>query len=181
MSSLRYLTPCRYSYAICLDDLFPNFVHVKGVLATIRPKTYAEPELFYMLDEGDVVFADEPRVSEQEFDISFPRSRSTVVSFPIYRYQGHNRPPRFNFQKYGTFRYDYGNMRTLIIVDLERACTLNIDLARVARHGEATSIWSRIPRSHRVTLKLTMVLDGDKLTASLKCKDTVLARADVDY
>lgn len=165
VSSLRYLTPCRYSYAICLDDLFPNFVHVKGVLATIRPKTYAEPELFYMLDEGDVVFADEPRVSEQEFDISFPRSRSTVVSFPIYRYQGHNRPPRFNFQKY----------------DLERACTLNIDLARVARHGEATSIWSRIPRSHRVTLKLTMVLDGDKLTASLKCKDTVLARADVDY
>lgn len=69
----------------------------------------------------------------------------------------------------------------LILVELETACVLNIDLARVRQHGDTTSIWKRMPKLYHLTLKLTLVLDWDKLTASLECKGTEIARGEVDY
>lgn len=109
VSSLKLVTPCRYSYAINLHDLFPDhtFTTETSITAWVTPEQdkYAKPELLYMLDEGDIVFADEERVSEQEFHISFSESPATVVPFHIYRYQGQDRPTRFNFHKNGMSRY----------------------------------------------------------------------------
>lgn len=96
-SKLKRTTHCRYSYAIHLDNL-----------SDIDQERSTPSQLLYMLDEGDLVLADVKRIVEREFEMSFSRSPSTVVPFPIYRYKGEDRPTRFRLSMDGMLRCYHG-------------------------------------------------------------------------
>jgi hypothetical protein len=59
---------------------------------------FAQSQLLWVLNQGDVILADQPRRVMREFDIEFPRSRSGVIPVSIYRHsmsEDEERPMRF--------------------------------------------------------------------------------------
>jgi len=95
---MRRSTYCRHSYAICLDELFSEHTHAKVDMVETKQNRFAQSQLIWILNQGDIIFADNPRRVERVFDIEFPRSRTGVIPFPIYRHsmdEEEDRPTRF--------------------------------------------------------------------------------------
>jgi hypothetical protein len=95
---MKRTTHCRHSYAVCLDELFSEHTHVQGDLMESKQNKFAQKQLIWLLNEGDIILADQPRKVEREFDIEFPKSRSGVIPLPIYRHSKtdeEERPTRF--------------------------------------------------------------------------------------
>jgi hypothetical protein len=86
VDNLRRSISYRHSYAICVDELFSEQKHVKSDKVETKQNTFAQSQLLWLLNEGDVILADQPRRVEREFDIEFPRSRLGFIPFPIYRH-----------------------------------------------------------------------------------------------
>lgn len=108
INNMKRSTYCRHSYAICLDELFSEHTHAKGDLLETKQNNYAQSQLIWLLNEGDIVLADQPRRVERDFDIEFPRSRSGTVPFPIYRHtmsSEEERPTRFKNAQDGQYSY----------------------------------------------------------------------------
>jgi hypothetical protein len=108
ISNLKRSTSCRHSYAICLDELFSDHIHEKSDMVETKQIQIAQAQLTYLLNEGDLILLDQPRIVEREFDFSFPRSRSGVIRLPIYRHsmsEGEERPTRFKNAIDGQYRY----------------------------------------------------------------------------
>jgi hypothetical protein len=108
ITNLKRIACCRHSYAVCFDELFSKYWHSKDDMVESRQNTTAQAQLTYLLNEGDAVLLDEPRVVEREFDFSFPRSRAGVIAFPIYRHrhsasEGEERPTRFKNARDGQY------------------------------------------------------------------------------
>jgi len=104
ISSLRRSTYCRHSYAICLDELFLGHTHADTDLVKTKQNTFAQSQLIWILNEGDVVLDDNPRRVERDFDIEFPRNRTGIIPFPIYRHsmsEEEERPKRFKNSRDG--------------------------------------------------------------------------------
>jgi hypothetical protein len=109
ITNLKRSTRCRHSYAVCLDELFSEYTHAKVDMVETKQNKIAQAQLTYLLDEGDVVLVDEPRVVEREFDFSFPKSRSGVIAFPIYRHSmsdDDERPTRFKNARDGQYQHN---------------------------------------------------------------------------
>ncbi|KAJ4365713.1 hypothetical protein N0V83_008333 [Neocucurbitaria cava] len=99
--NMKKTTNCRHSYAICLDELFSESTHHDVDRIQANGNTYAESQLIWLLNKGDLVVADEPRTVERVFDIKFPKSRKGTIKFPIYRNSSDDeeRPTRFKNAK----------------------------------------------------------------------------------
>jgi hypothetical protein len=185
ITNLKRSTRCRHSYAICLDELFSEYTHSKDDMVESRQNKIAQAQLTYLLNEGDVVLLDEPRVVEREFDFSFPRSRTGVITFPIYRHsasEGEERPTRFKNARDGQYYDTLMCFQTLTLSsEFEVACTLEINLARIVRNCEKQRGWGLSATMCRTTLKLVMTLDGNDLRASLEWKGEVICHDYVEY
>jgi len=106
ISSIRRSTGCRHSYAICLDELFSEHTHAKVDMVETKQNRFAQSQLIWILNEGDVILADNPRRVERDFDIEFPRSRTGIMPFPIYRHsmdEEEDRPTRFKNARDGKY------------------------------------------------------------------------------
>jgi hypothetical protein len=65
--------------------------------------------------------------------------------------------------------------------ELQPACTLNIDLARIVRYSEKDRGWGLTATMCRTSLKLVVTLDWDVIHARLKHYGVVMSSADVEY
>jgi hypothetical protein len=95
---MKRSTYCRHSYAVCLDELFSEHTHTATDMVETKQNKFAQSQMFWTLNEGDIVLADAPRRVERVFDIEFPRSKSGNVFLPIYRHsmnEDEERPTRF--------------------------------------------------------------------------------------
>ncbi|KAF2827326.1 actin-like ATPase domain-containing protein, partial [Ophiobolus disseminans] len=128
INSMRRSTFCRHSYAICLDELFSERTHERSDMVETKDNKLAQSQLIWILNEGDVIIADNPRTVERDFDFEFPRSKTGIVPFPIYRHtkeDDEDRPTRFkNAQD-----------------ELQPACTLEINLSKLVRDCEKNRGW----------------------------------------
>ncbi|KAH7085513.1 hypothetical protein BKA63DRAFT_598156 [Paraphoma chrysanthemicola] len=168
ISNMKRSTFCKHSYAICLDELFSEYTHTTSDLVETKQQKYAQSQLIYLLNEGDVIMKDQPRRVEREFDIEFPRSRSGNKSLPIYRHsmsEDEERPTRFKGAR----------------DELEIACMLEINLSKIVKDCEKERGWGLSATMCRTTLKLVIILDWDVLGASLEWKGTTLYRTNVEY
>jgi hypothetical protein len=106
INNLKKSTYCRHSYAICLDELYSEHIHSESDMVEGKHTKFAESQLKWLLNEGDIVIADQPRIVERVFDIEFPKSKTDVIPFHIY---GHSqtddeeRPTRFKNARDGTY------------------------------------------------------------------------------
>jgi hypothetical protein len=106
ISSLKKSTHCRHSYAICLDELFLEQKHEKCDMVETNRNKFAQSQLLWVLNEGDVILADQPRRVTREFDIEFPRSRAGVIPISVYRHsmsEDEERPTRFKNARDGKY------------------------------------------------------------------------------
>ncbi|CAO2656251.1 Nn.00g050540.m01.CDS01 [Neocucurbitaria sp. VM-36] len=165
--NMKKTTHCRHSYAICLDELFSESTHHDVDRVHTNGNIYAESQLIWLLNKGDLVVADEPRTVERVFDIKFPKSRQGTIKFPIYRNSNDDeeRPTRFK------------NARD----ELEPVCTFDINLGRIVRDSVQDRGWGISPTMCQTTLKLIMVLDWDVLGASIEWKGIELCKNNIDY
>ncbi|KAH8727125.1 hypothetical protein GQ44DRAFT_725417 [Phaeosphaeriaceae sp. PMI808] len=110
INNMKKSTFCRHSYAICLDELFSEHTHAKDDLVETKQSKFAQSQLIWLLNEGDIVIGDQPRTVEREFDIEFPRSRKGSIAFPIYRHsisEEEDRPMRFKNARDGKNDFQY--------------------------------------------------------------------------
>lgn len=71
---------------------------MQGDLMESKQNKFAQRQLIWLLNEGDIIIADQPRRVEREFDIEFPKSKLGVIALPIYRHTKTDegeRPTRF--------------------------------------------------------------------------------------
>lgn len=91
-----------------MDEVFQETNHAREDLVEEPDgQQYARAQLLWMLDEGDVIVANEPRKVRKEFDVSFLKTQNHI-DLPIYRHSRthdedeEDRPDRFKIAMDGT-------------------------------------------------------------------------------
>ena len=115
--SIRQGRACACSYGVSMDEVFQETNHAREDLVQERNgELYAQAQLIWLLNEGDVIIANEPRKVRKEFDISFSKTQSHI-DLPIYQHStAHDedesdRPDRLKIAKDGTFLFCLPNGR----------------------------------------------------------------------
>jgi hypothetical protein len=103
--NLRRTNRCRYSYAVCLDEVFNKMNHFDEELAQLNGRNVAASQLIWLLNEGDLVLRDKPCKVEQKFDLRLGKTRPGTIEVPIYRNLSGEveRPTRFRNAQDGKF------------------------------------------------------------------------------
>lgn len=86
IQSVRRARSCPCSYGVSMDELFQETNHARDDLVEEPDgQKYAQSQLIWLLNEGDVLIANEPRKVRKDFDISFRKTQSHV-DLPIYQH-----------------------------------------------------------------------------------------------
>lgn len=84
--SIRRAKACPSSYGISMDEVFQEVNHAReDLVEEANGQRYAQAQLIWLLHEGDVIVANEPRRVRKEFDVSFLKTQEHV-SVPIYQH-----------------------------------------------------------------------------------------------
>lgn len=121
--SIRRARASPYSYGVSLDESFQDGFHPPEDLKQFSPKgkKFAQAQLIWLVNEGDVVFANETRKVKKEFTVSFSKAGNSI-DLPIYRHScatdedSTDRPNRMNIAKSGKLT------RTLLICSNSLTC-----------------------------------------------------------
>ncbi|KAJ4412725.1 hypothetical protein N0V91_000487 [Didymella pomorum] len=167
--NLRRTNRCRYSYAVCLDEVFNKMNHFDEELAQLNGRNVAASQLIWLLNEGDLVLRDKPCKVEQKFDLRLGKTRPGTIEVPIYRNLSGEveRPTRFrNAQD-----------------ELEVSCKLRIDLCILDFESSGPGLLrkSGSSRTYQTSLKIVLELNWDALQASILWQDKVVASGAVSY
>jgi hypothetical protein len=95
--SLRLTNPCRHSYAFCQDEIYSATHHSDEDAIQIGGKTYAQSQLDWLLNKGDLILDHVPTIKEKTFDLRINRFRQDSLRLPIWRNLSDekNRPIRY--------------------------------------------------------------------------------------
>jgi hypothetical protein len=86
ISSIRRAKSSEYSYGVGMDEIFQETYHAREDLVQERDGVgYAQAQLSWLINEGDVIFSHEPHVVTKEFDVIFSWAED-YIDLPIYRY-----------------------------------------------------------------------------------------------
>ena len=95
--SLRHTNSCRNSYAVCLDEIYATSHHSRQDAIRIGGTTFAQSQLMWLLNKGDLILSDKPSKVEKTFDLRLSKPRRDMLKLPIWQNLSdeHERPTRF--------------------------------------------------------------------------------------
>jgi hypothetical protein len=65
----------------------------------------AKEQLLWLIKKGDLILSDEPKVVRQIFNKTFSKTEPRIGTIPIYSYDDHYPPERFN-----EYEHEYGKL-----------------------------------------------------------------------
>ncbi|KAJ8111356.1 hypothetical protein OPT61_g6033 [Boeremia exigua] len=130
ISNLRRTNACRYSYAVCLDEVFSRMHHSEQDVALLNGRNVAASQLIWMLKKGDLILSDQVCKREKEFDLRLGKLRQDSIKVEVYRNSSDDkeRPTLFR------------NARD----ELETVCELKIDLSKLKFESNRPSVIRRV-------------------------------------
>ncbi|KAI4922167.1 hypothetical protein J4E90_000595 [Alternaria incomplexa] len=101
--NLRRTDVCRHNYAVCFDQLYSNTFHVEKDMTQIHGATYAQSQLTWLLNKGDLVLSDQPRKEEVSFQLTLRDLSAGKTQLEIFRNSDDEdqRPRRYQNAKEG--------------------------------------------------------------------------------
>ncbi|KAI4930473.1 uncharacterized protein J4E92_004305 [Alternaria infectoria] len=101
--NLRKTDVCRHNYAVCFDQLYSNTFHVEKDMTQIHGATYAQSQLTWLLNKGDLVLSDQPRKEEVSFQLTLRDLSAGKTQLEIFRNSDDEdqRPRRYQNAKEG--------------------------------------------------------------------------------
>ncbi|KAF1828846.1 hypothetical protein BDW02DRAFT_200221 [Decorospora gaudefroyi] len=164
LPNLRKTDACRHNFAICLDELYSKTRHAARDITQIHGATYAQSQLTWLLNKGDLILCDQVRRIEHPFQLRLKDLSAGKMQLPIYRNSAEEekRPRRYNNS----------------IEELDIACVLDIRFDKIEFETEG---WPLKPALHVATLKLVLELDRNILEASIWWKHHLLSTGPVVY
>ncbi|KAH7070302.1 hypothetical protein FB567DRAFT_613128 [Paraphoma chrysanthemicola] len=121
ISSVQRGRATKHSYGVCMNEVFQETNHAReDLIAGRNGQLYAESQLIWLINEGDVFFVDEPRKVSKLFDITFDKMQR-YLDIPIYQ---HSTPSDENEE-------DRPERLNNAINDVSKATVLQLDLAKL--------------------------------------------------
>ncbi|KAF2267873.1 actin-like ATPase domain-containing protein [Lojkania enalia] len=163
--NLRRAGSCRHHYGISLSKLFSDVYSPQQDLVVDKANglAFAQGQLIWLLNKGDLVLHNQERKAEQDILLTFLQTEARRKVLPIYRYSDDDRPTRFRNA----------------MEELYQVASLTIDLSNVdVKDFEFEKGHTRNLNTYKALVKLTLVLKNNRLKASIWWKGAEVAVQD---
>jgi hypothetical protein len=83
--SLKLTNFCRYSYGICLDEIYTSAHHAQHDVVRLGGSDFAQSQLTWLLNKGDLILSDQPTKREKIFHLRLMKLRQDTIPLRIWQ------------------------------------------------------------------------------------------------
>lgn len=83
--SLKHTNFCRYSYGICLNEIYTSAHHSQQDIVQLGGSIFAQSQLTWLLNKGDLILSDQPAQREKIIHLQLVKLRQDTIPLRIWQ------------------------------------------------------------------------------------------------